>query len=63
MVTRGGVNKKEIKSRCMESNIIEGLYFAGEIIDIDGKSGGFNIQAAFSTANTAAEDIIKKAKE
>ena len=62
MVTRGGVNKKEIKSHCMESNSVEGLYFCGEMIDIDGKSGGYNIQAAFSTAYSVAEDIIKKAK-
>ena len=55
MVTRGGVPLKEINPRTMESRIIKGLYFAGEIIDLDADSGGFNLQAAFSTGYLAGE--------
>ena len=49
MVTRGGVSLKDIDPKTMQSRIIKGLYFAGEIIDIDADTGGFNLQAAFST--------------
>ncbi len=55
MVTRGGVSLKEINPRTMESRLIKGLYFAGEIIDIDADTGGFNLQAAFSTGYLAGE--------
>ncbi len=55
MVTRGGVNLKEINPRTMESRIIKGLYFCGEMIDIDADTGGFNLQAAFSTGYLAGE--------
>ena len=55
MVTRGGVSLKEINPRTMESRIIKGLYFAGEIIDVDADTGGFNLQAAFSTGYLAGE--------
>jgi hypothetical protein len=55
MVTRGGVSLKEINPRTMESRIIKGLYFAGEMIDIDADTGGFNLQAAFSTGFLAGE--------
>ncbi len=48
-ITRGGVSIKDIDPRTMESKKVKGLYFAGEMIDIDGDSGGFNLQAAFST--------------
>ena len=47
IVTAGGVNVKEIDPQTMESKIIKGLFFAGEIIDIDGFTGGYNLQAAF----------------
>lgn len=57
MVTRGGVATNEINSRTMESKIIKNLYFAGEVIDIDGDTGGFNIQAALSTGMLAGENI------
>lgn len=60
MVTAGGVNRKEIKSRTMESRITENLFFAGEIIDIDGDTGGYNIQAALSTAFSVSEEINKR---
>ncbi|MBO5179722.1 MAG: NAD(P)/FAD-dependent oxidoreductase, partial [Clostridia bacterium] len=49
IVTAGGINIKEINSSTMESKIISGLYFAGEVIDVDAYTGGFNLQIAFST--------------
>ena len=52
-ITRGGVSVKDIDPKTMESKKIKGLYFAGEIIDVDGDSGGFNLQAAFSTGHMA----------
>jgi len=55
MVTRGGVSLKDINPRTMESKIVKGLYFAGEMIDIDADTGGFNLQAAFSTGYLAGE--------
>lgn len=59
MVTRGGVNLKEINPRTMESRIIKGLYFCGEMIDIDADTGGFNLQAAFSTGYLAGESAAQ----
>ena len=53
IVTSGGVQTKEINPKTMESKIIKGLFFAGEIIDVDGYSGGFNLQIAYSTGFTA----------
>jgi len=55
MVTIGGVSLKDINPRTMESRIVRGLYFAGEIMDIDADTGGFNLQAAFSTGYLAGE--------
>lgn len=55
MVTRGGVCLRDINPATMESRIIKGLYFAGEIIDVDADTGGFNLQAAFSTGYLAGE--------
>ena len=55
MVTRGGVSLKDICPRTMGSRIVKGLYFAGEMIDIDADTGGFNLQAAFSTGYLAGE--------
>lgn len=53
IITAGGINIKEINSSTMESKIIQGLYFAGEIIDVDAYTGGFNLQIAYSTGFTA----------
>lgn len=53
IITRGGINVKEINPKTMESKLIEGLYFAGEIIDVDAYTGGFNLQIAYSTGYTA----------
>ena len=49
MITCGGVSVKEIDPKTMESRIVKCLYFAGEVIDVDGRTGGYNLQAAFST--------------
>lgn len=59
MITRGGISLKEINPRTMESRIIKGLYFAGEMIDVDADTGGFNLQAAFSTGYLAGESAAK----
>ncbi len=59
MVTRGGVSLKEIDPRTMGSRRVKELYFAGEIIDIDADTGGFNLQAAFSTGYLAGESAAK----
>lgn len=53
IVTAGGVDVKEINPRTMESNLMKGLYFAGEVLDVDGYTGGFNMQIAFSTGYLA----------
>lgn len=53
IITRGGVSVKEINPSSMESKLVKGLYFAGEVIDIDGLTGGFNLQIAFSTGYLA----------
>jgi predicted Rossmann fold flavoprotein len=55
MVTRGGVSLKEINPQTMESRIVKGLYFAGEVIDVDGPCGGFNLQWAFSSGHLAGK--------
>ena len=57
MVTAGGVSLKEISSKTMESKIVKNLYFAGEVLDIDGDTGGYNLQAAFSTGFLAGRNI------
>ena len=53
IITSGGINIKEINPKTMESKIISGLYFAGEVIDVDSYTGGFNLQIAYSTGFTA----------
>ena len=53
IITSGGISTKEINPKTMESKIIKGLYFAGEIIDVDALTGGFNLQIAWSTGYTA----------
>jgi hypothetical protein len=56
IVTAGGVSLKEIDPRTMESRLIEGLYLCGEVLDIDADTGGYNLQAAFSTGYIAGEN-------
>lgn len=55
IVTSGGVNVKEVDPKTMESKLCKGLFFAGEVLDVDAYTGGFNLQIAFSTAHAAAE--------
>jgi predicted Rossmann fold flavoprotein len=58
-VTRGGVSITEIESKTMESNICRGLFFAGEVIDVDGPCGGYNLQACWSTGALAGTSTSK----
>jgi len=55
MVTAGGVSLKEVNPRTMASRLVSGLYFCGEVLDIDAETGGYNLQAAFSTGHVAGE--------
>lgn len=57
VITSGGVNVKEINPKTMQSKIIENLYFAGEIIDVDAYTGGFNLQIAFSTGYLCGKNM------
>ncbi len=60
-VTGGGVNLKEVDPRTMESKLMSGLYFCGEILDVHGYTGGYNITAAFSTGYTAGKNAAEQA--
>lgn len=57
VITSGGINVKEISPKTMQSKLCEGLYFAGEIIDVDAYTGGFNLQIAFSTGHLAGMNV------
>lgn len=57
IVTAGGISIKEINPKTMESKLVKGLYFAGEIIDVDAYTGGFNLQIAYSTGYTAGLNL------
>ena len=57
VVTSGGVHVKDINPKTMESKLVKGLYFVGEVLDVDAFTGGFNLQIAFSTAHSAGVDI------
>jgi len=61
VITAGGVSTKEINPKTMESKIVKGLFFAGEVIDFDGETGGYNLQAAFSTGWLAGNNTGKHA--
>ena len=58
VITKGGVSVKEINPKTMESKIVKGLYFVGEVLDVDALTGGFNLQIAWSTGVVAGSDII-----
>lgn len=58
VITSGGVSVKEVNPKTMESKLVNGLYFIGEVLDVDALTGGFNLQIAFSTAASAANAII-----
>lgn len=57
IITKGGVNVKEIDPGTMESKLVKGLYFAGEVLDLDALTGGFNLQIAWSTGYAAGNEI------
>jgi predicted flavoprotein YhiN len=60
MVTAGGVSLEEIDPQTMASRLVKGLFFCGEVIDLDGASGGYNLQAAFSTGYVAGEHASRR---
>lgn len=60
VVTAGGVSLKEISRKTMESKLVPGLYFAGEVMDLDADTGGYNLQIAFSTAAAAVRSVISR---
>ena len=62
-VTSGGVSLKEVNMQNMESKLVNNLFFAGEVLDIDGITGGFNFQAAWSTSMAAAQTISGRCKQ
>ena len=57
IITKGGINVKEVNPSTMESKLIEGVYFAGEVLDLDALTGGFNLQIAWSTAYAAGSNM------
>ena len=62
-VTAGGVSLKEINFKTMESNICKGLFFAGEVLDIDGVTGGFNFQHCWTSGWVAGKSIVLNNKK
>ncbi|MBR0067311.1 MAG: NAD(P)/FAD-dependent oxidoreductase [Kiritimatiellae bacterium] len=60
IVTMGGVSLEEVNPETMESRIVPGLYFAGEVLDVDGPTGGYNITIAFATANLAVRNCAQR---
>ena len=58
IITKGGVHVKEVNPATMESKLVSGVYFAGEVLDLDAVTGGFNLQIAWSTAHAAGESIL-----
>jgi predicted Rossmann fold flavoprotein len=63
IITSGGINTKEISQKTMESKIVKGLYFAGEMIDLDAETGGYNLQIAYSTGWLAGDSCMKDKKK
>lgn len=57
--TTGGIDTKELKEESLESKLVDGLYFIGEVVDVDGDCGGYNLQWAWSSAFVASRDLIK----
>ena len=60
IITKGGVSVKEINPSTMESTLVEGLYFIGEVLDLDALTGGYNLQIAWSTAYLAGTEVKEK---
>lgn len=63
MATAGGIDTGAVRARTLESSIVSGLYFAGEVLDVDGDTGGYNLQFAFSSGVLVADSIVKAARE
>lgn len=63
IVTRGGVSTRELSPKTMGSKLVRGLYFAGEVIDVDAYTGGFNLQIAFSTGFAAGKSAAEQIQE
>jgi predicted Rossmann fold flavoprotein len=63
IVTAGGVDTREVDPRTMASRLVEGLYFAGEVLDVDADTGGYNLQAAFSTGWVAGRAVAERTVE
>ena len=62
MATRGGIELSAVHQNTLESRVVPGLFFCGEVLDIDGDTGGYNLQTAFSTGYLAAQGIVRKLK-
>ena len=62
IITSGGADVSQINPKTMESKLISGLYFAGEVIDVDAYTGGFNLQIAFSTGRLAGLSVAEEIK-
>ena len=60
IITKGGVKLSEVNPSTMESKIIKGLYFAGEVLDLDALTGGYNLQIAWSTGHLAGESATEE---
>ena len=59
VITRGGVSVKEVSPGTLESRLVSGLYFAGEVLDVDAHTGGYNLQIAFSTGALAGQSAAE----
>ena len=62
IVTAGGVDVRQVDPKTMASKLCNNLYFAGEVLDVDAYTGGFNLQIAFSTGYAAGSNVLYKAK-
>ncbi|MGN0968124.1 MAG: NAD(P)/FAD-dependent oxidoreductase, partial [Oscillospiraceae bacterium] len=63
IVTSGGIKVSEIDPKTMQSKLVPGLFFAGEIIDVDAYTGGFNLQIAWATGHAAGQAAARRGKE
>ena len=63
VITQGGVSVKQVNPSTMESKLVRGLYFAGEVLDLDGLTGGFNLQIAWSTGYLAGISSARRGRE
>lgn len=63
IITQGGINVKEVNPSTMESKLVKGLYFAGEVLDVDAVTGGFNLQIAWSTGALAGDSAAREKEE